>query len=86
MAFAAPAGLAEQHNLEDYERVSGEMISSFQESPMLAARVASGELAPVEERLPTDVAVVTPVEGIGQYGGPLTPWPLPGWASAKVTA
>ena len=46
MAFAAPTGLAEQHNLDEYERMSGNMISSFQESPMLAARVASGDLGP----------------------------------------
>lgn len=69
MAFAAPTGLAEQHNLDEYERMSGNMISSFQESPLLAARVASGDLPPVDDRLPTDVAVVVPVEGIGQYGG-----------------
>lgn len=36
---------------------------------MLAERVAAGELPPVEQRLPDEPAVVTPVESIGQYGG-----------------
>jgi peptide/nickel transport system substrate-binding protein len=45
--------------------------SAFHESPMLAERVARGELPPVEQRLPSDVLVVEPVEGIGQYGGSL---------------
>jgi peptide/nickel transport system substrate-binding protein len=39
------------------------------ESPMLAERVAAGELPPVEERLPENPLVVEPVEQIGQYGG-----------------
>ena len=38
---------------------------------MLAELVASGDLPPVEERLPgpEDIMVVTPVDGIGEYGG-----------------
>ncbi len=44
-------------------------VSEFGEAPMLAERVAAGELPPVDERLPTDVQVVETVEGIGQYGG-----------------
>ena len=39
------------------------------EAPMLAERVASGALPPLEERLPVTPKVVTPVEGPGQYGG-----------------
>jgi peptide/nickel transport system substrate-binding protein len=39
------------------------------EAPSLAARVASGDLPPLEERLPAEPMVVTPVESIGQYGG-----------------
>lgn len=45
--------------------------SAFHEAPMLAERVARGELPPVEQRLPADVLVVEPVEGIGQYSGSL---------------
>ena len=43
--------------------------SSFQEAPMLAAKVASGDLPAVEERLPENPLVLKPTEGIGKYGG-----------------
>ena len=43
------------------------------EAPMLAARVASGELPPVADRLPDHPLVVESVEGmdleVGTYGG-----------------
>ena len=42
---------------------------SFQEAPLLAARVAAGELPPVEERLPENPLVLKPTDGIGKYGG-----------------
>jgi peptide/nickel transport system substrate-binding protein len=45
------------------------VAQTFGESPMLAQRVASGELPPVEERLPTEPYVVVPIDEIGQYGG-----------------
>jgi len=41
----------------------------FNESPMLAAMVESGELPPVNERLPLSPAVVEPFNEVGQYGG-----------------
>ncbi len=41
----------------------------YQEAPDLAALVQSGQLPPVEERLPKEPLVVKPVESIGQYGG-----------------
>jgi peptide/nickel transport system substrate-binding protein len=42
----------------------------FNEAPMLAEKVAAGELPPVEERLPPeDYQVIDVVEEIGQYGG-----------------
>lgn len=46
-------------------------VASSQEAPMLAERVAAGELPPVEERLPLaeDLYVVDPIEEIGRYGG-----------------
>ena len=46
-------------------------VNEFKEAPMLAELVASGDLPPVEERLPVkeDIMVVTPVDGIGEYGG-----------------
>ncbi|TVR59335.1 MAG: hypothetical protein EA426_07330 [Spirochaetaceae bacterium] len=42
----------------------------YQESPMLRDRVESGELPPVEERLPANPYVVEPVESVGEYGNP----------------
>ena len=42
---------------------------SFQEAPLLAARVAAGELPSVEERLPENPLVLKPTSGIGKYGG-----------------
>ncbi|MCB0063034.1 MAG: hypothetical protein KDE19_13005, partial [Caldilineaceae bacterium] len=39
------------------------------EAPMLVAQVDSGELPPLEERLPVNPKVVTPHEEIGRYGG-----------------
>jgi len=44
----------------------------YQESPMLAERVANGELPPVEERLPEEPRVCEIIGEIGQYGGTLT--------------
>ena len=46
----------------------------FNEAPMLAALVAAGELAPVDERLPVEPAVTwfAPGDEVGTYGGTLT--------------
>ena len=41
----------------------------YSEAPTLAQRVATGELPPVEERLPVNPLVVPVVERIGEYGG-----------------
>jgi len=41
----------------------------YHEAPMLAERVARGDLPPVEERLPEAPVVVEPVDSIGKYGG-----------------
>ena len=51
--------------------ISGHMISEYGEAPMLAERVAAGELPPVEERLPINPVVVEPLDAIGTYGGDL---------------
>ncbi|SFV29046.1 peptide/nickel transport system substrate-binding protein [Devosia crocina] len=40
-----------------------------QQAPMLDDLVASGDLPPLEERLPSNPLVVEPVESIGTYGG-----------------
>lgn len=39
------------------------------QAPMLAERVAAGDLPPLAERLPTDPRVIEPLESIGTYGG-----------------
>ena len=40
-------------------------FAAFQEAPLLAERVARGELPPVEDRLPPEPVVVEPVRSIG---------------------
>ncbi|MBZ0303553.1 MAG: ABC transporter substrate-binding protein [Anaerolineae bacterium] len=44
-------------------------MMTYQEAPMLAEKVAAGELPPVEGRLPENPLVVEPVESVGEYGG-----------------
>lgn len=46
-------------------------VAGYNEAPMLADLVAAGTLPPVEERLPDEPLVTTPVESIGKYGGTL---------------
>ena len=40
-----------------------------QQAPMLEELVTAGSLPPLEERLPANPLVVTPVESVGTYGG-----------------
>ncbi len=42
---------------------------TYNEAPMLADLVASGDLPPVAERIPVNPRVITPYEEIGEYGG-----------------
>ena len=44
----------------------------FREAPQLASRVSSGELPPVDERLPLQPWVMEIKDSIGQYGGKLS--------------
>ncbi|MBK8023101.1 MAG: ABC transporter substrate-binding protein [Chloroflexi bacterium] len=44
---------------------------SYNEAPILAERVAAGDLPPVEERLPVNPDVSTPIDQVGTYGGSL---------------
>ena len=71
---AAPAGeeKAEEKAEEKTEAAAEkeEMASGkYNEAPMLADLVASGELPPVDERLPIEPLVIDVVDEIGQYGG-----------------
>jgi peptide/nickel transport system substrate-binding protein len=50
-------------------QVTVEVPKGRQEPPMLQARVASGELPPVDERLPENPVVVGGRDAIGVYGG-----------------
>ena len=43
--------------------------STYQEAPSLSEKVAKGDLPPVDERLPEEPLVITPIERIGKYGG-----------------
>ena len=47
------------------------LAQTYNEAPMLAARVAAGELPPVDQRLPENPLVVEPFHEIGEYGGTL---------------
>jgi peptide/nickel transport system substrate-binding protein len=42
---------------------------TYNEAPMLAEQVASGDLPPVAERLPANPMVVEPIDSVGVYGG-----------------
>jgi peptide/nickel transport system substrate-binding protein len=53
------------------EPVVEEPMSMFNEAPMLADKVAAGELPPVDERVPANPQVVTPLVEQGKYGGTL---------------
>lgn len=46
-------------------------FASYGEAPMLAERVAAGDLPPVAERLPMNPVVVVGADGVGNYGGEL---------------
>jgi len=56
----------------DYEVATGETLPAFSEAPVLAERVAAGELPPVAERLPLEPIVDNPFESVGTYGGRMT--------------
>jgi peptide/nickel transport system substrate-binding protein len=43
--------------------------TKYNEAPMLAEMVAAGDLPTVDERLPMNPLVLSPVHDIGQYGG-----------------
>jgi len=43
--------------------------AKYSEAPVLAEKVASGALPPVEERLPENPFVIEGLDGIGKYGG-----------------
>ena len=60
---------AEEPAAAEAEEAVAEDTAMGMEAPMLAALVASGDLPPLEERLPKNPMVVPVTESIGQYGG-----------------
>jgi peptide/nickel transport system substrate-binding protein len=60
-----PSDVWQWDTLADYEQDTGNQITQFSESPMLAARVRAGELPPVEERLPEEPLVLNVLEELG---------------------
>ncbi len=47
------------------------LADGYTEAPILAERVKKGELPPVEQRLPDEPNVITPLDSVGTYGGTL---------------
>lgn len=47
------------------------VVSQYSEAPMLADKVAAGELPPVDERVSDNPLVTAPLESVGKYGGTL---------------
>jgi peptide/nickel transport system substrate-binding protein len=68
-APAADAPAAEAPAADAAAAPATEVDLSQKEAPMLAEKVAAGELPPLEERLPATPLVVEPVEAPGKYGG-----------------
>jgi hypothetical protein len=71
---AAEAETSEEGvSVDTVEETTQEEVASgqYQEAPMLAEMVAAGDLPAVDERLPVNPMVLTPVEKVGTYGGEL---------------
>lgn len=54
---------------EAADEASAAMVEGGNEAPMLAEKVAAGELPPLDERIPAEPLVIEPYGEIGQYGG-----------------
>lgn len=59
------------YNLADFEKQTGKTLKKFNEAPVLAAKVKSGALPPVEKRLPENPLVLRTLDKVGTYGGTL---------------
>ncbi|MCI0710239.1 MAG: ABC transporter substrate-binding protein [Chloroflexi bacterium] len=66
---AAAAAVTAQH--VNHVSATPPSQGGYGEAPMLAELVASGDLPPVEQRLPVNPRVITPTSEVGQYGGTL---------------
>lgn len=70
-ALIGTGSFVEYPTIADYQAAGGTAITAFTEAPALADQVKAGALPKVQDRLPKDVAVVAPADGIGSYGGTL---------------
>lgn len=59
------------YNLADFEAKTGKKFTKYGEAPMLAEKVAKGQLPPVEKRLPDNPLVYRTLDKVGLYGGTL---------------
>ena len=67
------------------EAMAAERTGKYGEAPMLAALVAAGELPPVDERLPVNPSVRTPLEEVGTYGGTVRVFAIDNWPWQDMT-
>ena len=65
--------------------MAAERTGKYGEAPMLAALVAAGELPPVDERLPVNPSVRTPIEEVGTYGGTVRVFAIDNWPWQDMT-
>ena len=68
LVFAGGQGEGEE---EEGTVEAGAAPTTYNEAPVLAELVEQGQLPSVDDRLPVDLQVVTPVDSVGQYGGTL---------------
>ncbi|MGB6064485.1 MAG: ABC transporter substrate-binding protein [Desulfomonilaceae bacterium] len=66
---AGMAALAAAVFFLSFSQLACKSCWAFNEAPGLAKKVASGELPPVNQRLPPSPAIVIPVDRPGHYGG-----------------
>ena len=69
VTFSFAAGATDDSGSATTTTVSS---GAFSEAPMLAKLVSSGDLPPVEDRLPPSPLVVEVKDQIGEYGGKIT--------------
>jgi len=62
-------GLQVYSTNKEFTKVTGKRIDSYNQSLLFQAKEESGDLPPLEERLPVEPLVIDPMEGIGTYGG-----------------
>ena len=71
---ANPMGLQTEYphqiELKEFEKQLGKKLN-FSANPLFSARVSSGDLPSIDQRLPKEPLVILPYDAIGNYGGTL---------------